>query len=392
MNPRSPAKIGSDTPWIFVSAAPPWPVRSGVQTKLVSLLETSPRRVELLLPEMCDSPEDVVVHVVPRASWFRRVMSLFKGMLPAQSRIDAARVADKVLEICHAHNSCVVHFDTIATTHALPVVRERLEGADKSVRLIASLNDSYSFLRAENPRGGRLRRRVELAGAKLAERRDLPAADLVDVVSLADVGWLAGVVPEANVRVVPLAVRDEWSDPGPMPKEIDLLLFSASAGLVPFLTAGVARLRSVIPHARVAMIGPEPSSDVARLIPSSGVQYMGFVADIATTVSKARAILAPSQQRCGMSNRALLAMSVGTAVVGGRCLLNLPGSLPGRDFLVGFTPEEIADRAAEVLQLPDLAASLSAAGRDLIAEMPRMSDVGALYWSSFIHSEDATRA
>lgn len=374
---------------IVISTVAPWPVRGGLHSKLAGLLEHAPPGVRLICPEPTSAPGDTKVYVIPQASRSAQFRSLACGHLPSQARLDGPAILRCLAEIAADAEHVHVHCDSIGTAHLIPAIRRWARRSRQSITIVCSINDSYSFLRAENPRRGPLANALEVRFAKRNEARFLDQADLVDVVAAPDVGWLAQVIPSARVRIMPLGVRHEFSALSKV-KRIDLLMFSGNAGARDFLESGLDRLRKVRPNISVKMVGPQPSNALVNLLVHHRIEYLGFVDDIAEVVASARVLLAPSQQRCGMSSRALLGFAAGTAVVGGRCLQSIPGSVSGKHFLIGFDGAAIADQVLRVLREPEAEESLVTAARHLVESLPTAAEIASTYWleaGARIHEE-----
>ncbi len=375
---------------VFVATEAPWPVRGGLSTKLASLLEHSPFEVDLLVPEPGQSPlENVRVHEIVRGRPGvvpRHLGSLARGLLPSQAGLRAGAVASQILALVGDASNCYVHFDTIATAHLAGVTRTQLVAAGKRSLMVASVNDSYSFLYSEANQGkSSLRRTLGAKYIQMNERKYLADADYVDVVGAADLGWYARIAPSLRVRIMPLGIRPEWrvEDAGFVSSiDRDVLVFSRGPGILDYLRDGHPSVVRARPGVRVEMVGPEPSPEVARAAREAGVRYLGFVDDISAVIRSSAVLVAPSQQRCGVSNRAMAAMQAGVAVVGGQCVINLPGSVPGRDYLIGYTPQAIAASICQVLTDDQLRLRLGMAGNRYARGLDGASEVAGLYWKN----------
>jgi hypothetical protein len=255
--------------------------------------------------------------------------------------------------------------------------------------IIASINDSYSFLRSEAaPRDRKLTRAIANRYLEFNERRSLRGADLIDVVSSADVGWLAKLDPSLLVRVVPLGVRPEWRSEIPSDGnevlERDIVLFSRGPGLREYLRDVHPVVASRIPKVRASIVGPEPDAEILRIAESLGIDYLGFVEDVHRVVKESGILVAPSQQRCGSSNRAMLGMSTGTAVVGGRCLQSLDGALAGRDYMLAWNSVEMSEKICQLVLDPSMRQAVAARGKSYIAGAMSAEEVSRSYWQSVI--------
>lgn len=371
---------------LVIASEPPWPVRGGVSQKLAGLIEGWDVPTDIISTGRFAAPPNVKVHsITERLPTSRAKMAvLLRGRLPSQGRLPVNVVVNEVLRIASVTRPTVVHFDTIATAHLLKPVRAALLTINQRPKLVLSINDSYSLLRRDNPRGGRFRTSLEVAYVKFVERRYLPAADVVDVVSGVDMGWLAAVSPRANVRVVPLgAPATSGVCPTAERNQVhDLLLFSAAAGLRAFLTESVPMIRKAMPCLSIAMVGLPPDSWALESLSANGGDYLGFVEDVDAVIRSAKVVVAPSQQRSGTSNKAMRAMALRIPVAGGRCLFGIQGALPGKHFVYGATPRTLATGVMALLSDTELADRIVGSAADLANTLPSWTDVANTYLTS----------
>ena len=195
--------------------------------------------------------------------------------------------------------------------------------------MVLSINDSYSLLVAEGSQRHGLARVIQRRIAFRFESRQLPLADIVDVVAPADKAWLEQHVPRARIRVVPLARPDLATVLKAQSRLTDVMLFSTPPGLDGVLDVALPWLKKPRPHLTLTMVGESPSKTVVERIHALGGEFPGFVDDLDERLADAKVLIAPSQQESGTSNKAIRAMSLGVAVVGGRCLNGVPGLLDG---------------------------------------------------------------
>jgi len=108
-------------------------------------------------------------------------------------------------------------------------------------------------------------------------------------------------------------------------------------------------VRARVPDAELAIVGQRPTREVLRLGRSSGVTVTGWVPNVAPYLESAAVFVAPLRIARGVQNKILEAMAAGVAVVCSSAGLNGFDAVPGRDLLVGDTPDMFAAQVALLL-------------------------------------------
>lgn len=365
----------------------PWPARDGVAAKLGALVTALPGRVTMISPapqgpERLDPPPHVDVRPL-RTRPRRRAAGLAEGVvrrhLVTPGAWHGVDVATLVAETARRVRPDYVHVDTMALAHLVPRVRAGLNAAGLRAPVVLSINDSYSLLRSTNLRGTRLAAGVECRFVRHVERRWLTQPDAVDIVSHVDLDYLTRLVPGARLRLIPLGVAPPPPSSARPPIEREILVFSAPQGLTPFLAGAMPIVRAARPDVRVSMVGPTPGPSTRSLALDNGVEVLGFVPDIDHAVRSSSVVVAPSQQLSGMSNKAVLAMRLGTPLVGGVCLYGIPGLVAGEHALVGQDPGTLASSLLSTLADPAEAGQRAARAYTLVSSLPGWPDVARRY-------------
>jgi glycosyltransferase involved in cell wall biosynthesis len=364
-----------------VATVEPWPKREGITAKLAPLLDAMPDSCRVIAPRSPASGGRA-------RALSRAARAAVAGRVLVHPDLTAERVLPRLAAHLEEDDPPFVHLDTIGTAHLAQPLREMMAERGHHPPIVLSINDSYSLLRSDTPRRPGPLHRLEVAHLRRVERHVYADADVVDVVSPVDAAYLRDLVPRVPVRVLPLGRPTLGAPRDPEePATIDLLLFGAAPGLVPFLEHGLPRLD---PSSVVAMIGPEPPAAARPLMARYGVEHLGFVDDPAVVIRSANVVLAPSPQRAGTPNKALEAMAQQVAVVGGRCLHGIEGYENGVHGLSYDDPADLGLGVRSLLDDPARRATLALAGRTLVEQRLDWPGVAARYLAT-LPQTDARR-
>jgi glycosyltransferase involved in cell wall biosynthesis len=116
-----------------------------------------------------------------------------------------------------------------------------------------------------------------------------------------------------------------------------------------------------VPAARLRLVGRHLPEDLAARARELGAEPVGFVDDLGVEFSLARAIVIPLWQGAGIRVKMIEAVAAGLPVVSTSLGAEGLGLVPGRDFLAGERPEELAAAAIELLERPERATALAVA-------------------------------
>ncbi len=217
-------------------------------------------------------------------------------------------------------------------------------------------------------------------GMQVRVARQLPAIVTVSESSRTDIAAQMEVPPE-RMTVVPVGVDDAVFRPraGATPVPGRLMVTSSSdvpmKGLVPLLEA-VAKLRTEREVELVVIGNPRPGGRVARAIERLGLASIvtcrtGISDDeLARCYGEAQVAVVPSLYE-GFSLPAIEAMACGVPVVAttGGALPEVVGTSGETGLLVAPNdPEALADGIRRLLDDPELAARIGAAGRQRVVE------------------------
>jgi glycosyltransferase involved in cell wall biosynthesis len=128
-------------------------------------------------------------------------------------------------------------------------------------------------------------------------------------------------------------------------------------------------VRQQRPDVHLDVVGARPPAELLALNDAGlGIHVTGYVADPTPYQRRAAVMVVPLLAGGGMRVKILNAMAEGIPIVSTTLGYEGIEATPGRDILVGDTPEAFAAEVLRVLDDPDLGRQLAANGRRLIEE------------------------
>ncbi len=121
-------------------------------------------------------------------------------------------------------------------------------------------------------------------------------------------------------------------------------------------------LRSQRPGLQFHIVGRAPTPAV-RALQGDGVVVTGTVPDVRPYLQHAAVVVAPLRLARGIQNKILEAMAMGRPVVAATACVQATTAEPGRDILAADDAGAYADAITQMLDQPQRAAALGAAGR-----------------------------
>jgi hypothetical protein len=159
-----------------------------------------------------------------------------------------------------------------------------------------------------------------------------------------------------NARVVPNGVDLDYYAPGNAAAEPDTILFYGRLSYVANADAATHLLREVFPRIRAAhpavrllVVGPLPPRAVRRAA-SQNVIVTDRVDDVRPWLQRARVVVCPIRFAVGTQNKILEPMAMGVPVVATHEAVAGMNVEPGRDILLGDTPEVFARQVVRFLR------------------------------------------
>jgi len=367
----------------------PYPPDSGPKVKTWNVLKYLAERHEVTLASFVRGDQSAearhlaqycqVVHTVPmERSAIRDVWHMGRSFLTGQPFLmirDDRRAMRSLIDRLSAEQ----HFD-VAHADQLNMAQyaERVPGAFKVLDAHNALWVLYKRLWATmspGPRKWLLGRDWPLL--KAYEGRLVREFDAVLAVSYEDKAALQEAAGQpVDITVIPIAIdTDEVTvvnrdvEPrhilhiGTMywPPNID--------GVLWFAHQVYPLIRQQRPDICFDIVGARPPQDVAALNgDSTGIHVTGYVADPIFYLQRTALMVVPLRAGGGMRVKILNAMAQGIPIVSTSLGYEGIAVTPGKDILVGDTPEAFAAQVLQVLNDPALGRRLAAEGRKLVEE------------------------
>jgi glycosyltransferase involved in cell wall biosynthesis len=204
-----------------------------------------------------------------------------------------------------------------------------------------------------------------------AERRYLPQASAVHVVSESDADWLRSAVPRADIRAIPVALIDGATATAAQAPRAGMRVVVWGDIGVPHLRAGLVwllrevrpRVDAVLPGVRWTVLGRTPPDPQTRAL-ARDAEFLAWVDDVAALLRSAGAVALPDASGTGLKNRAIHAMACGVPVVGTPAAFEGFAVMDNREALVRAGPADFADALRNMLASPDEARRVGNAGRE----------------------------
>lgn len=290
----------------------------------------------------------------------------------------AARLLATVAEAARlGHPFAAAHVEHLRGAAYAQALRPRLPVVWDAV-------DCISSLFAQTARRGphwrsRLLAALELPATRRHERRLLGRLSPIAVSSAVDrAALLALLPPYAPPPVRPIAVIPNGVDlaafqpPADGRREPATVLFSGKLSYHANESAALDLARLVMPQvwavrpdARLVLAGAQPSAALQALAAAdpARITVTGYVADLAAWLQRATIAAAPLRYGVGIQNKVLEAMACGLPVVASPAAAQALGVQDGRDLLLAADPADLAAGILDLLERPERAAAIGAAGR-----------------------------
>lgn len=209
--------------------------------------------------------------------------------------------------------------------------------------------------------GGRLRK---------LESRICDRASAIVLVSDAEAELFCNICPNGHTHGISNGVDLEYF--GSMPGEgrlgrcvfVGALDYHANIDGIRWFCRHVwPRIIAIEPSATLAIVGRNPTSEVARLGLQEGIEVFGSVPDVRPFLNDASVVIAPLRIARGIQNKVIEAMACRRAVVGSpESLVGLQVQ-PGVQALVATTPQKWCDAILHLFSCPSDRMKLAIAGR-----------------------------
>lgn len=196
------------------------------------------------------------------------------------------------------------------------------------------------------------------------------AFDGVSVTSQHDRDLLLRNDPRAHTAIVPNAVDLDFFAPQPqVAAEPGTLLFFGAINYFPNADGLKYFLASIFPHlpgAKLNVVGHTPESLFS--LASERIAMKGWVDDVRQEIAKAAVVIAPLRVGGGTRLKILEAMSMGKPIVSTPEGAEGLEVVDGRDLLLARDPQQFASKCQQLLEDPQLAATLGQNARKLVED------------------------
>ena len=382
---------------LLLSPMAPSPPRFGAQARTHGLLTNLAQHHEITAVIVYDdegTPQDSEaamrsyckqVHFIRNphgvSGWRRRLLQLrswfsresFQRLVSMAPEVQAC--LDEVLT-AQRFDVVLVNFPHLAHYR----LRQSPRGTPAPVIIIDSHDVHYDLARqiaaSAASFGRRLHARLNWRKLQREEIAAYENAEGVCVCSLADQQRLAKDAPAAKTVIIPNAADVERMQPrssDPAPDADTVLFFGLLAsvpnvdGLLFFIRDIWPRILAARPAAQFIIVGANPAPELKALeVP--GVTIVGPVDDLRPYLSRAAAVVVPLRLGSGTRLKILESWAMARPVVSTSLGAEGLESVSGKHLLIADDPAEFAAAVVRILNEPELAASLGAAGRALVSE------------------------
>ncbi len=180
---------------------------------------------------------------------------------------------------------------------------------------------------------------------------------------------------EDPIAIVPNGVDLDYFTPQTVERAPATLVFSgkmsyhANEAAALFLVRDIMPLVwAVRPETQVIIAGSAPPSSVKALASNRRVTVTGYLDDLRPAIAGATVAVAPLRYGVGIQNKVLEAMALATPVVAARQAARALRVEEGCDLLLAEHPQEYAAAILSLLDDPQRAAALGAAGRRYVEQ------------------------
>ncbi|MCS6842317.1 MAG: glycosyltransferase [Roseiflexus sp.] len=177
------------------------------------------------------------------------------------------------------------------------------------------------------------------------------------------------------ITVVPNGVDLNYFAPQPVARESATIVFSGKMSYHANEAAALHLVRDIMPlvwarrpETRVVIAGSAPPPSVRALAADRRVTVTGYLDDLRPAIAGATLAVAPLRYGVGIQNKVLEAMALATPVVAARQVSRALHAVEGRDLLLADQPHEYANAILSLMDDPQRAAAIGAAGRRYVEQ------------------------
>jgi polysaccharide biosynthesis protein PslH len=208
----------------------------------------------------------------------------------------------------------------------------------------------------------------EAARFRYWERRLVGVFDRMLVPGIGDQRLLEPLHGPGSVSVVPIAIPDELRAPVG-PRRVEHVLLYGALDYAPNVEAQAwffrevwPGLKSAAPDLKAVLVGSGRAPLSSAPIDDARVEFRGFVPDIQEVLQGPGVLVVPVQVGGGARTKILEALACGMPLVSTAVGVENLDLVPGRDFLLAETAEDVTAAVLRLLRDPDLVASFGREG------------------------------
>jgi len=343
----------------------------GHQLHLVLLRPPEDRAVSIdSLQTICEAVE---VFPLSRSQTLLNAALALPIRIPLQAAYSHQPEAERHLQTLIASN----HFDVVHLEHLCGAV---LADSLKDIPIIFDSVDSISYLfeqvqqHAPNWRS-RLMAFIDLARTRHYEAQ-LPQRFTHTLVT-SPIDKRAFVQLNAanasKITVLPNGVDLNYFQPTITTHDPATILFSGKLSYHANVAAALFLAQHIMPlvwekraDAHLTLVGKDPAPALRALTVDPRVTVTGYLPDLRPYFARATVAAAPLRYGAGVQNKVLEAMATGLPVVATPQVLGALQAEPGHHFLIGDSPQQLANHLLTLIKQPTLRQSLSEAGRQYV--------------------------
>jgi len=172
-----------------------------------------------------------------------------------------------------------------------------------------------------------------------------------------------------NIVVLPLGIDFCNFFPNPQFTRDPVIVFSGNMFYSPNIEAVLWFIRWCwqaiklnVPGVKLVIVGSNPAPSIKKLELDARIKVTGRVESMAKVLNSSQVAIAPMQSGSGMQFKVLEAMACSVPVVATTVGLGGIGAVPGRDILIGDTPEDFIRLVVKLLKDPIYRLSIAEAG------------------------------
>jgi len=372
---------------LFLSPWLPWPPFGGALIRILETLRVVSRRHRVTLLTLLRDPEQAQ-HVKELDPLCDLVITtvLSDDTLPVVARLSAGLTHRRpLIQSMHYDSTLAEHVSRLTSQNRYDIIHVEFSFMAPYLDSVSPSSQAKTVLVMHNVESLRFRREIRFAkGArrlalltdhllfKTWEERAMRRFDGIVAVSPLEQRWIQEQAPGAATELLPNGVNVGQFAPVAGAGPSRTILFTGLMNYPPNIDAVVWFCNSVLPiihrthpDVQFKIVGDKPPRSVLALRARPGVTVTGRVPDVRPYMTECLGLVVPVRSGAGTRLKILEAMAMRRPVVSTSVGAEGLDVAPGRNILLGDTPEALAAHVISLIEHPDLADRLGSAGRNL---------------------------